>query len=147
MNNLSQEVKILRCEYRTMEIVKKSSHTITAYVSNLQERPLSISNDRVKSFSRSNLKKIADELRKPTCHLKALLQFHNDDKETQKLAEIQNVQLVTRNGAPSLKLTLLSENLESKGAYAAAATNFADLNDGDYKDVSILCWPYDLGLC
>lgn len=139
MNNLSQEVKILCCEYGNMEIVKKSSHTITAYVSNLQERPLSISNDRVKSFSRSNLKKIADELKKPTCHLNALLQFHNDDKETQKLAEIQNVQIVTRNGVPFLRLELSSENLESKGDYAAAATHFDDLNDGDYKNVSMQC--------
>ena len=85
MKNLSQEVKILCCEYGNMEIVKKSSHTITAYVSYLNTRPLSISNDRVKSFSRSNLKKVADELKKPTCHLKALLRFHNDDKETQKI--------------------------------------------------------------
>ena len=145
MKNLSQEVKILCCEYGNMETVKKSSHTITAYVSYLNTRPLSISNDRVKSFSRSNLKKVADELKKPTCHLKALLRFHNDDKETQKIFEIRNTQLVTRKGVSSLKLALAP--LESNGDYAAAATNFANLNDGDYKDVSILCYPYDLGLC
>ena len=138
MNNLSQEVKILCCEYGNMEIVKKSSHTITAYVSDLQERPLSISNDRVKSFSRSNLKKVADELKKPTCHLKALLRFHNDEQiSMQKIFEIRNTQLVTRKGVSSLKLALAP--LESNGDYAAAATNFANLNDGDYKDVSILC--------
>ena len=140
MNNLSQEVKILCCEYGNMEIVKKSSHTITAYVSDLQERPLSISNDRVKSFSRSNLKKVADELKKPTCHLKALLRFHNDEQiSMQKIFEIRNTQLVTRKGVSSLRLNLSSENLESKGDYAAAATHFDDLNNGDYKDVSILC--------
>ena len=133
-----------------MEIWKQLKNlliTITAYVSNLQERPLSISNDRVKSFSRSNLKKIADELKKPTCHLKALLQFHNDEQiQMQKMFGIRNIQFVTRNGVPSLKFVFVS--LEPKGAYAAAATNFADLNDGDhYQDVSILCYPYDFGLC
>ena len=84
-------------------------------------------------------------MKKPTCHLKALLRFHNDDKETQKIFEIRNTQLVTRKGVSSLKLALAP--LESNGDYAAAATNFANLNDGDYKDVSILCYPYDLGLC
>jgi hypothetical protein len=147
MNNLSQEVKILCCEYGNMEIVKKSSHTMIAYVSNLKQRPLSISNDHVESFSRYNLKKVADELKKPTCHLKALLQFHNDEQiPMQKMFEILNIQSVTRKGVSSLKLEF--GLLESKGAYAAAATNFANLNDGDYyQDVFILCWPYDLGLC
>ena len=119
-------------------ITHKKSSRMIAYFSDLTTRPLSISNDHVKSFSRSNFKKVADELNKSTCPLKAVLQFHNDEQiPMQKIFEIQNVQSVTRKGVPSLKFIL--SLLESNGAYAAAATNFANLNDY-YQDVSILCF-------
>jgi len=127
-----------------MEIVTKSSHKMTAYFSGLQTRPIEILNSSVKSFSKKNLKKVADELKKPTCPLKALLRFNNNDE---KLAEINDVQFVTRNGVPTLKFLFSSENLESKGAYAKAAIHFNNLNNGDYHGVSIQCWPLSERLC
>ncbi len=128
-----------------MRIHKKSSHKMTAYFSDLKQRPLSISSNHVESFSKKNFKKVADEfdeLKKSTCPLIAVLRFDNNDTT---FAEINDVQFVIRNGVPALKLDFVL--LESKGAFAIAATSFNNLNNGDYEDVSILCWPYDLGLC
>jgi hypothetical protein len=128
-----------------MRTHKKSSHKMTAYFSDLKQRPISILNSSVKSFSEKNLKKVADEFdefKKSTCPLIAVLQFKNNRDEQipmQKIFEIHNVQSVTRKGVSSLKFGLVL--LESIGAYAAAATNFADLNDGGYyQDVSIMCY-------
>jgi hypothetical protein len=147
--------KIIGCEFGTMEIVKNSSHRMTAYLSDLKEGPLSISGFSVRSLSKNNLKKVADELKKPTCirssstegvsALQVLLRWRvsNDiekQRQKQKYFEITNVRYVLRKGVYALMLKLSSENLESKGAYAKTATHLDDSNNGDYKDASILCW-------
>ena len=136
--NLSQELKMLSCEFEHMEIVEKSSHKMTAYFSDLKNRPLSISNSSVKSLSKNNLKKVADLLKKSTCPLKALVKFSNDEE---KLVELENTKLVTIKGVHALKIELSSENFDATGSYAKNATSFNSLNNGDYENVSIqICY-------
>jgi hypothetical protein len=116
-----------------MEIVKKSSKKMTAYVSNLEDRPLYISDGDVKSSSKSNLKKVADVL--SSYPFKAVIQVSNDKE---KVAELENTKLVTRKGVNALKLELSSENLDATGLYAKNTTSFNDLKNGNDNGVMIL---------
>jgi hypothetical protein len=144
MKENNQEIRILCCEFGNMEIVKKSSNKMIAYVTNPKKRPLNISNNDVSSLSKNNLKKVAHELKKSTCPLKARLQFYND---IEKLAELENTTLVTRNGVHALRIQLSSENYDANGSYAKNVTSFIDLKNGNHNDVTILCWPFTDNVC
>ena len=108
---------------------------MTAYVTNLKDRPLYISDDDVKSSSKSNLKKVADVL--SSCPFKAVIQVSNDKE---KVAAVENTKLVTRKGMHAVKIQLSSENFDATGSYAKTATSFDDLKNGNDNDVNLLCW-------
>jgi uncharacterized protein YjbI with pentapeptide repeats len=120
------------------EIVKTSSKKMTAYVTNLEHRPLYISNGHVKSSSRSNLKKVAHVL--SSCLFKAVITFPNDKE---KVAALGNTKIVTRRGMNALRISLSSEKFDAFGSYANKATSFDDLKNGNYDDMTILFWEDD----
>ena len=120
------------------EIVKTSSKKMTAYVTNLEHRPLYISNCHVKSSSRSNLKKVAHVL--SSCLFKAVITFPNDKE---KVAALGNTKIVTRRGMNALRISLSSEKFDAFGSYANNATSFDDLKNGNYDDTTILFWEDD----
>lgn len=138
---------IMLTEFETMEIAKKSSNTSTVYVSGPQKRPLFNSKNSVKSFPKNDLKILANELlKKNTCPLKALMIFNdNDDKE--KLVQIDDMKVVTRNGKSSLKMVLSNKSLDSEGYFATNAISLSDVNVKTYKIVSfIFCQEFDCAM-
>ena len=109
------------------EVTKKSCHYATLYVTP-KERGILHDDNKVSSISAKDTKKISDKLTKGSSCIIMLL-----ENGKQKLAKLDRVKHVVRNGVSVLKIEFSTNGYNTIGDFAKSAVNLKGLVDGNYS--------------
>jgi hypothetical protein len=108
------------------EVTKKSQHYATLYVTP-KKRVTFLDGNNVSSISAKDTKKISDKLTKGSSCIMLL------ENGKQKVAKLDRVKPVVRNGVPVLKVWASSDEYDSTGDFSKSAVNLNGLVDGNYS--------------
>lgn len=107
------------------EVTKKSCHYATLYVTP-KERVIFV-DDNVSSMSAKDTKNISDKLTKGSSCIMLL------ENGKQKLAKLDRVKHVVRNGVSVLKFEFSTNGYNTIGDFAKSAANLKGLVNGNYS--------------
>ena len=112
-----------------VKVLNKSSNNVTMYLTPTK-RVIVTKDDAVSSISKSDINKISEQFKEGD---RTIVSCKNGSE--QKVATIDKVRVVTKNGERVLKLSLSNNDYTTKGTFANKTINYVDLANEEMKFV------------